>query len=158
MNKYNRGDFWFWRHVECFSCWVLPMTSLSAPGLKQTWNMFCESSPPGAWPWATDQDVCQPASEGIFRIHCNIHIEPTVCLFISVNLLDEEVGVRDHSDPSEAEETQRELTVIWPLLFLCNMRAVSSSTFTSHKILGYLSPWLFLSLVTSFRLGFILWL
>lgn len=59
-----------------------------------------------------DQDVCQSVSEGIFRIHCNVHTEPTVCLFISVNLFDEEVRVRDHRDPSEAEETQRELTVI----------------------------------------------
>lgn len=87
MNKHNRENFWFWSHVECSSCWVLPMTSFSSPGLKQTWNMFCESSAPGAWPWAVDQDVCQPASEGILRIQCNIHIEPTVCLFISVNYL-----------------------------------------------------------------------
>lgn len=151
MNKHNRKTG-FEVMLECSSCWVpspwLPSPPRSQTNLKHVFVAILRS-------WcltlSCGPDVCQPASEGILRIQCNIHIEPTVCLFISVNYL-MRMWVSGITVIPVKLRRFRGNSAIWPLLFLCKyMRAVSSSTFTSHKILGHLSPWALLS-------GHIFWL
>lgn len=92
MNKYNKDDFWFGRHVECSSCWVLATFSFSSPVRRQTWNMCCEPSTLVPDPKQNTRVFVNQHLSGVFRIHCNVHIKPTTCLFISEKLHDEGGG------------------------------------------------------------------